>query len=243
MEKKELKKILLNHKEWLKSGKGAKADFRGADLQDVDLIKADLRLVDFSGATLRSARLYSADLRDAEFFSTDLRSTDLRRANLHSADMFRVNLNDSDLRRANLSNAFLEGSSFIGADLCRANLRGADLTSANLDGANLHLSDLTGTDLSSANLGDAELRGAKDGHICRIDFGGWPVCIRSKQTSIGCETYLNKDWLKWNFDSPEIKEMHPDASKWWRMYGHIVQSAIIAIQDNVRKSRKTRRMK
>ena len=69
MNKKELDKILDNHKLWLrtKGNEGERANLRDAELRD-----ADLRYANLSYADLRYANLRDADLRDA----------DLRYANL-----------------------------------------------------------------------------------------------------------------------------------------------------------------
>ena len=94
MNKKELDKILDNHKLWLQTNgkKGERADLRYADLRSANLRYANLRYAD-----LRYANLRYADLRYA-----DLRYADLRSANLSSADLSSANLSSADLRSANL---------------------------------------------------------------------------------------------------------------------------------------------
>jgi hypothetical protein len=101
------------------------------------------------------------------------------------ANLSEANLSGADLRWANLSGADLRW-----ADLSAANLRGADLREANLRGANL-----SEANLSEANLRGANLRGAKGGSVARLDFGGWSVCVRAAQTSIGCQSHDNAKWL------------------------------------------------
>ena len=70
MNKKELDKILADHKKWA-YGDGGKcanlrdADLRGANLQCADLQCADLRGANLRDADLRGANLQCADLRDA----------------------------------------------------------------------------------------------------------------------------------------------------------------------------------
>jgi hypothetical protein len=127
--------------------------------------------------------------------------------------------------------ADLRGADLRGADLCDADLRGADLRGANLRGANLcgaNLcdADLRGANLRGADLRGANLRGAKNGAVCRMDFGGWSICIRSDNTSIGCQTHENANWLEWTADSEAIADMHCDAPNWWRVHGEAVKSAI-----------------
>ena len=59
MNKKELDKILDNHKKWLSTDglEGERADLRRADLREADLREADLREADLREADLREADL------------------------------------------------------------------------------------------------------------------------------------------------------------------------------------------
>jgi hypothetical protein len=59
-----------------------------------------------------------------------------------------------------------------------------------------------------------------------MDFGSWSIYIRSTHTQIGCKKFTNEEWLKWTWRSKEIKDMHSDASKWWKMHGDVIKSAI-----------------
>ena len=101
----------------------------------------------------------------------------------------------------------------------------ADLSGANLRGANL-----SGADLSGANLSGASLSGAVSGSVCRMDFGGWSICVRENETSIGCQTRHNDEWLAWTHESPEIAAMHTAAPEWWRVHGDVVKAAIRCVQ-------------
>ena len=98
----------------------------------------------------------------------------------------------------------------------RADLRGADLRGA----------DLSGADLRGANFSEADLSGAIDGRVARLDFGGWSICVRSAVTSIGCQSHANNSWLAWSPESPEIAAMHGDAPEWWRVHGEAVKAVI-----------------
>ena len=69
MTKQELDKILKDHKDWLNSNGGVKANLRGADLSLADLSWADLRGADLSWADLRGADLRGADLRGADLLT------------------------------------------------------------------------------------------------------------------------------------------------------------------------------
>jgi hypothetical protein len=77
--KKELDKILDNHKLWLSSNeeKGERADLSSANLSDANL----------SFANLSNANLSDADLSSADLSKADLRYADLSNANLSDADL------------------------------------------------------------------------------------------------------------------------------------------------------------
>ena len=146
----EIRVVLEQHKLWLNTEGGKKADLRGADLRGADLQGAGLQGADLEGAALEGANLGGANLREA-----DLREADLREADLLWADLRGVDLRGADLR---------------GADLRGANLRGADLREADLRGADL--------DISSFPLwcGGAKFKcGPKLiyqllAHVCTLDF-------------------------------------------------------------------------
>ena len=76
-----IKKIIKEHEKWLKgTGKGARANLRGADLREANLCGADLREADLREADLREANLREADLREADLREANLRGADLREA-------------------------------------------------------------------------------------------------------------------------------------------------------------------
>ena len=128
---------------------------------------------------------------------------------------------EDDGERANLI-----GANLIGANLSGADLIGADLSGANLRCANLRCANLRGACLSRANLSGADLPQDKHGSICRMDFGGWSICIYHDRTTIGCQTNPNESWLEWTPGSPQIKAMHSKATEWWRVHGEAVKAAI-----------------
>ncbi|MET0788548.1 MAG: pentapeptide repeat-containing protein [Cellulomonas sp.] len=65
----------------------ARADRRGPEHRDADLVGRDLRRADLRGADLRGAYLLGADLRGADLRRADLLGADLRGARLHGADL------------------------------------------------------------------------------------------------------------------------------------------------------------
>ena len=160
--RRELDKIIDNHKLWLQScgTSGERADLRYADLRYADLRYADLS----------SADLSSADLRYADLSSANLSSADLRYANLSSADLSSADLSSADLSSANLSSA----------DLSSADLRSANLSSADLDfsafplwcgGLDVHIDDKQATQLLYhliRNVKYSKNTSAKLKRICKI---------------------------------------------------------------------------
>ena len=84
MNQSELDYHLQQHKLWLETdgNEGARANLQNADLMDADL---------------RGANLHNADLMDA-----DLRGANLRGANLYSVNLGHANLRYADLRGAHL---------------------------------------------------------------------------------------------------------------------------------------------
>ena len=89
MTNEEIKKMLENHKHWLKEDidgwEKMRANLRGTDLRGANLREADLRGADLRGADLRGANLREADLRGA-----DLREANLREAKID--ENTRINL-------------------------------------------------------------------------------------------------------------------------------------------------------
>ncbi|HNC98993.1 MAG TPA: pentapeptide repeat-containing protein [Myxococcota bacterium] len=84
----ELQGVLAEHKKWLLSDGGKRADLQGAYLQGADLQDADLRGADLRGADLRGADLQGADLQGADLRGADLRGADLRDLKIKKAALF-----------------------------------------------------------------------------------------------------------------------------------------------------------
>jgi hypothetical protein len=134
-----------------------------------------------------------------------------------------------------LKAAIEAGADLRGADLRGADLRDANLCDADLCDANLHGADLRGADLRGANLRGANLRGADlptGFNICRMEFGGWSVCIEAERTHIGCQTHPNADWLKWAPD--DVAHMSGGAKEYWERWGDAIKAAIRATMAGVK---------
>jgi len=108
MTKKELDKILKDHKDWLDGKGGKKANLSGADLSDADLREAGL-----CKANLHGADLSDADLSGAYLCKADLSDADLREANLRGANLHGTNLREANLRGANLHGTNLGGANLL----------------------------------------------------------------------------------------------------------------------------------
>ena len=116
---KQLSDILENHKKWLLSQGGERANLQKADLRNANLRNADLWNANLWKADLRNANLQKADLRNANLQDANLWNANLQKANLQNADLWNANLQIADLQKAYLQNANLQN----------ANLRDAKETS------------------------------------------------------------------------------------------------------------------
>jgi uncharacterized protein YjbI with pentapeptide repeats len=165
--KRELKKIIKDHKAWLDGNpRGKRADLTGADLRKakltgVDLTGANLNHANLSGAKLTGADLTGADLRGAKLSDAKLTGANLSDADLNRADLNRADLSGAKLSGANLTDAYMWDAKLTGAKLTGAKLTGADLSGADLEGADLTHANLSGTNLSHTNLEFADLRNAE----------------------------------------------------------------------------------
>ena len=137
MDEKHLNKVLEDHKTWLESLGGKRADLSNADLREVDLYRADLR-----SANLRGAKLHKADLCDAKLCGANLYQANFFCANLFKADLSETNLGETNFRAANLSKAILCRASMCETDFRRAYMYGVDLRGTILRGANLRGANL-----------------------------------------------------------------------------------------------------
>ena len=124
MKRRELSKILRNHKHWLNEDcegwENMRARLREADLSGIDLRGADLREADLRGANLSGANLFKANLFGTNLCEANLSKADLRGANLCTTNLYKVDLSGADLREVDLYNA----------DLCEVDLFDAKLFTA-----------------------------------------------------------------------------------------------------------------
>ena len=101
MTQEEIKKVLENHRHWLRQ------DVDGYENMRADLRGADLRGAVLTGADLRVANLYRVDLLGAVLTGADLRGADLTGADLTGADL-------TGAKNLNIPMACPTNGSFIG---------------------------------------------------------------------------------------------------------------------------------
>ena len=120
-------------------------------LEDRTVIRTELNQANLIGADLRDAWLYLASLIEARLAGTDLTNADLRRADLRRADLNGAVLRDAVLNGTDLTNADLTNADFTNADLANADLNGAVLNGAVLRGAVLRDANVTKEQLEQAD--------------------------------------------------------------------------------------------
>src|SRR5216684_3629160 len=123
-----------------------------AQLEGAHLIKAQLAGASLIGAQLEGARLIEAQLAGADLSRTQLKGAILIEAQLGRANLILAQLAGADLSRAQLKGANLIGAQLKGAYLIEAQLEGVNLSEAQLEGADLSRARLKGVDLSKAQL-------------------------------------------------------------------------------------------
>lgn len=102
----------------------------------------DFRGIDLNGLDLSGINLSHADLRGANFFNCELRG-----ANLDHADLREANLKNANLKAASLVNCDLRGANLTDLQLGLAVLNGANLSNAIWIRVNCHRTSLTGATL------------------------------------------------------------------------------------------------
>ena len=147
-------------------------DFQYANLNGIDLRKANLSNSNFNRASLNFAVLDGAVLNEAslqysslEFASLNgaslrealLQHASFTRASMEAAVLDEASLQGASLNVAALNGASLQGAWLQGAWLTQASLNGATLKSAHLHGASLIQATLIGASIAGANLDGADL--------------------------------------------------------------------------------------
>ncbi len=144
MIRKDIEKIILEHKSWLESNgkEGSRADFSNTDLRQGMLTRLQLR-----EAKLIRANLQKADASDTNFQKANLQEANLEYSNLQNSDLSNSNLQKANLYKANLRNSILKN-----ADLRNANLSEADLSNSSLEKILIYNTNFDGTVLDGAHI-------------------------------------------------------------------------------------------
>lgn len=158
----ELQAIIQEHAEWVNTeGKsGRRANFRQADLRQVQLANAFLPEASFRGADLTQANLSGCDLRGADLSEAILTGTNLDHANLGGAILPRTNLQTANLQGADFQGADLSSAILAGGHFTQLNLANAILLEADLQGVNMPATQFSGANLRGARLNGADLSGS-----------------------------------------------------------------------------------
>ncbi|MGE0419412.1 MAG: pentapeptide repeat-containing protein [Acetobacteraceae bacterium] len=160
---------------------GAIADLRDDKYYDTGDRKAldSVQGISLKGRILRFANLDQVELYRANLNHADLRHAILSQANLMGATMWRARLDDADMYGARLQGVYLGEAHLERSDMRSTLMKGATLESAHLDNvrlvcanltrANLEKADLTRADLTCATLEGANLSGANLTNVIWVD--------------------------------------------------------------------------
>ena len=177
------KQVLVDHERYVRRlDGGCKAQFRFANLPDMDLQRRQLKEIEFLGCNLRGSRMALSNFSYSSFYGSDLSHCDLRGSHLVRADMRGsalagaklgfANLDGADFRKASLlrldqatglvgwQSESHPGGEPVSVDFSDSSLRGAKLSDAKLQGAIFDGALLEGADLQGANLTGASFRNA-----------------------------------------------------------------------------------
>lgn len=159
---------VLRKKGWL-NGEGvqkhtqavlAGTDLSYADLQTVQMIRANLSGADLNCANLDKAVLANANLTNATMQNATLVGAILGGAKLNNANLYVANLTKAYMTGVRFDGAYMRFTNLSDVKLDRAYLRNVDLSGVRLEGADLQYSSLKGSNLEDALLSGANLTGA-----------------------------------------------------------------------------------
>lgn len=102
-----LESVLAEHRAFVATHRGRRANLTFHDLSGLDLRGRKLGGINLTGSCLRGTLLSGADLTDGNLFGADLSEADMTEASLVGADLRGVLLRDAKLARCNLTRADL----------------------------------------------------------------------------------------------------------------------------------------
>jgi uncharacterized protein YjbI with pentapeptide repeats len=147
-----------------------KTVFNNADLTNARFPQnANLKGAEFKGAILNNANLMEADLTDASFVKASLNHANLMKANLNNADLTGITAKKATLIKADLSDAKMIGANLMEANLKSVTLVRTDLRMANLYGAEVMRAVVGETDFRGANLKMTKISDWRPGDKGRTD--------------------------------------------------------------------------
>ena len=198
-----------------------KSTFYKTNLSYANFDKARLERARFRECNLKNANFVGANCRYAVFYDSDLFNTNFQRADAKGVKFQWSNLRCAIFQYANLADAEFEQLTDVsGATLYSANLIGATLDSGLVHFADLRLANIARTTYADVHASCSGLA------YCRLDFGGWSVCVNTTETTIGRVTRQNIDWLQSTPESWEIVSMSEHAASWWRVHGEAIKAVI-----------------
>jgi hypothetical protein len=182
------------------------ADLHGADMYQVNLVRADCSHVNLSDAFLPGAVLHGSDLSHA-----DLRRTVLTRAECYSvtfdfANMEGVMMEDSRVFRSSFSHCILSGgafnsSAFANTDFGHADLSNAFLKYCTLVACNFSHSNLSGSHVYGASVWDVVLDTAKQSDLLITHESQTPIQVDNLEVAQFIYLLLNNKRIRHVIDT------------------------------------------
>ena len=112
-------------------------NLNGINMQNSVVVRTDFRGSDIRNGTIRKANLLRSDLRGVDLEGTDVREVIFDKCDLTGLDLSRMDLTGASFKGANLTNVDFEGSNLTGANLQGAKIRGCRFDKTCLKDANL----------------------------------------------------------------------------------------------------------
>lgn len=184
----------------------------------------------YEGPSLVASDLSRANLVGGYFVGVDFSGALLSYADLSLANLSQTDCSNVDFSSANLSFAKCHEADFTDSMLVDANLTKCDFTEARFLRTHFKGAIIRHTILTATHIADSDIHTITK--IATLCFGGWPVTVRERNTTIGCVTSSNEQWLSYPPQGcREIFEMDVKATEWWIKYSTAVCAVIRAVED------------
>jgi uncharacterized protein YjbI with pentapeptide repeats len=182
------------------------ADLRGADMYQVNLVKAECSHVNLSDAFLPGAVLHGSDFRHA-----DLRRTILTRAECYAvtfdfANMEGVMMEDSRVFRSTFSHCMLSGGTFNSSAFANTAFGHADLSNAFLKyctviGCDFSDANLSGSHVYGVSVWDSILNTAKQVDLLITHESNAPIQVDNLEVAQFLYLFLNNERVRHVIDT------------------------------------------